>query len=71
MGSNERWDDEAPEHMSSTNAFYIDLNETTNADYKKFVDATHKIHPYHWPEGSIPKGKEKDDALARIALGTL
>ena len=58
MGSNERWDDEAPEHMSSTNAFYIDLNETTNADYKKFVDATHKIHPYHWPEGSIPKGKE-------------
>ena len=26
MGSNERWDDEAPEHISSTQAFYIDLN---------------------------------------------
>ena len=30
MGSNERWDDEAPEHISSTNAFHMDLNEVTN-----------------------------------------
>ena len=58
MGSNERWDDEAPEHMSSTAAFYIDLNEVTNADYKKFVNTTRKTAPYHWPEGNIPKGKE-------------
>ncbi len=58
MGSNERWDDEAPEHLSSTDAFYIDINETTNADYKKFVDATGKIPPYHWPEGNIPQGKK-------------
>ena len=58
MGSNERWDDEAPEHMSSTDAFYIDLNEVTNADYKKFVNTTRKTAPYHWPEGNIPKGKE-------------
>lgn len=58
MGSNERWDDEAPEHVSSTDAFYIDLNEVTNADYKKFVSATQKVFPFHWPEGSIPKGKE-------------
>jgi formylglycine-generating enzyme required for sulfatase activity len=58
MGSNERWDDEAPEHISSTDAFYIDLNEVTNTDYKKFVRATQKVSPFHWPEGSIPKGKE-------------
>ena len=58
MGSNERWDDEAPEHMSATNAFYIDLNEVTNADYKKFVNTTQKTAPYHWPEGNIPKDKE-------------
>ena len=58
MGSNERWDDEAPEHVSTTDSFYIDLNEVTNADYKVFVDATQRAHPFHWPEGSIPKGKE-------------
>ncbi|MBT3922852.1 MAG: formylglycine-generating enzyme family protein [Nitrospina sp.] len=58
MGSNERWDDEAPEHVSSTQVFYIDLNEITNADYFKFVTTTQRTPPYHWPEGSIPKGKE-------------
>jgi len=58
MGSNERWDDEAPEHISSTGAFYIDLNEVTNADYIKFVRSTPKTPPFHWPEGTIPKGKE-------------
>jgi len=58
MGSNERWDDEAPEHVSATDAFYIDLNEVTNADYKVFVEATQRTHPFHWPEGNLPKGKE-------------
>jgi formylglycine-generating enzyme required for sulfatase activity len=58
MGSNERWDDEAPEHISSTDAFYIDLSEVTNADYIKFVNTTQRTPPYHWPEGNIPKGKE-------------
>jgi len=59
MGSNERWDDEAPEHISSTKAFYMDLNEVTNSDYKKFVVATQQVTPYHWPEGNIPKKKEQ------------
>ena len=59
MGSNERWDDEAPEHISSTKAFYIDLNEVTNADYKKFTDDTKRETPYHWPEGNLPKSKEQ------------
>lgn len=58
MGSNERWDDESPEHISETGAFYIDLYEVTNRDYKKFTDATQRQTPHHWPEGNIPKGKE-------------
>ncbi len=58
MGSNERWDDEAPEHMSLTGAFYIDLNEVTNADYKKFINTAEKTAPYHWLEGNIPRGEE-------------
>ncbi|MFQ5449775.1 MAG: formylglycine-generating enzyme family protein [Nitrospinaceae bacterium] len=59
MGSNERWDDEAPEFIASTGAFYIDLYEVTNEDYKKFVDAAKRTPPYHWPGGKIPRGKEK------------
>ena len=59
MGSNERWDDESPEHIAETGAFYIDLYEVTNADYKQFVEATGAKAPYHWPEGNLPKGKEK------------
>ena len=63
MGSNERWDDEAPEHISSTNAFHMDLNEVTNSDYKNFVVATKQVAPYHWPEGNIPKGKEQHPVI--------
>jgi formylglycine-generating enzyme required for sulfatase activity len=63
MGSNERWDDEAPEHISSTDAFYIDLNEVTNADYKIFVKATNRTHPFHWPEGNLPKNKENHPVI--------
>jgi len=59
MGSNERWDDEAPEYIAATDAFYLDLYEITNEDYKKFVAATGHEAPYHWPEGAIPQGKEK------------
>jgi len=59
MGSNERWDDESPEHIASTGAFFIDLNEVTNEKYKVFTSATKRETPYHWPNGNLPKGKEK------------
>jgi len=59
MGSNERWDDESPEHIARTDAFFIDLYEVTNENYKNFVDATKRETPYHWPNGEIAKGKEK------------
>lgn len=58
MGSNDRWDDEAPEYIDNTDAFYIDIYETTNEEYKKFVDATNREAPYLWRKGEIPKGKE-------------
>ena len=63
MGSNERWDDESPEHISETGAFYIDLHEVTNAGYKKFVDATGHEAPHHWPEGKIAPGKENHPVI--------
>lgn len=58
MGSNERWDDEAPEYIASTGPFFIDLYEATNAKYKKFVDAARYDPPFHWRDGKIPEGKE-------------
>ncbi|MFQ5673578.1 MAG: formylglycine-generating enzyme family protein [Nitrospinales bacterium] len=58
MGSNDRWDDESPEHIASTGAFFIDIYEVTNRDYKKFVAATGHAPPFHWPNGEIPKDKE-------------
>ncbi|PIQ96701.1 MAG: hypothetical protein COV67_08145 [Nitrospinae bacterium CG11_big_fil_rev_8_21_14_0_20_56_8] len=63
MGSNERWDDESPEYIAHTNAYSIDIYEVTNEDYKKFVTATGHELPYHWPEGEIPKGKEKHPVI--------
>ena len=58
MGSNERWDDEAPEHIESVDQFYIDLYEVTNAEYKKFTYDTNREIPYHWSNAKIPKNKK-------------
>jgi len=58
MGSNDRWDDESPEHIARTDAFYMDIYEVTNREYQEFVEATGHEKPFHWPQGNLPKGKE-------------
>ncbi|MFH0925434.1 MAG: SUMF1/EgtB/PvdO family nonheme iron enzyme, partial [bacterium] len=46
MGSRLGDTDEQPEHKVILDSYYINKNEVTNAEYKKFVDATkHKV-PY-------------------------
>ena len=55
MGSNDRWDDEAPEFISFTDAYFIDLYEVTNQDYQKYVAETGTEPPFHWPEGKAVK----------------
>ncbi len=49
-------------HWIQVNAFYIDKYPVTNAEFKKFLDATH-YHPrddhnflYDWKDGTYPKG---------------
>ena len=62
--------DEGPVHTVYLDAFYMDIHEVTNAQYKKFVDANPewgKIHRYskyhdnhylkHWHGNSYPSGK--------------
>src|SRR5574341_82703 len=42
---------------ASTGAFYIDRFPVTNAEYKKFVEATGHEDPAHWRRGTWPEGK--------------
>lgn len=56
-GSNHRLPDEGPEYMASTKAFYIDLYEVTNLQYKKFIDATNRKSPKHFRNRTYPEGK--------------
>ncbi|MBI3914163.1 MAG: SUMF1/EgtB/PvdO family nonheme iron enzyme [Chloroflexi bacterium] len=57
MGSND-YDNEKPPHKVSLDAFYISKYPVTNAEYKKFVDATKQSLPSHWENSNIPRGKE-------------
>ena len=64
MGSNERWDDEAPEYIESVEKFYIDRYEVTNTEYKKFTYDTKRDTPYHWrPNEKIPKNKKNHPVI--------
>lgn len=48
----------APAHQVYLDSFYISRCPVTNAEYKKFVDATKHAAPSHWSGGKIPQGKE-------------
>lgn len=51
--------DELPAHKVYAKSFYIDKYETTNSEYKNFIDTTgHKV-PSHWQNATYPKGKDK------------
>lgn len=56
MGSNDGYDDEKPVHKVYLDAFYMDVYEVTNAQYKKFMDATGHKTPACWndPEYNAP-----------------
>ena len=49
MGSNDGDFDEMPVHTVYVDAFYMDVHEVTNAQYKKFVDANSR-----WGKDRIP-----------------
>ncbi|MBI2863072.1 MAG: formylglycine-generating enzyme family protein [Chloroflexi bacterium] len=66
MGDDDQHYDQRPVHRRTVDSFYIDRYEVTNAQYKKFVDATGHRPPhsdeafarnYNWVGGTYPEGK--------------
>ncbi len=57
MGSDNRLPDEGPQHDVTLNAFYIDIYEVTNLQYKKFNDTTKRRSPAHFRNRTFPDGK--------------
>lgn len=49
---------ESPQHPVTLQPYYIDKTEVTNADYKKFMDATGHGAPSTWVNGQIKPGTE-------------
>jgi formylglycine-generating enzyme required for sulfatase activity len=57
MGTDLRLPDEGPQHTVTLKAYWIDKYEVTNAQYKKFIDATGRRSPDHFRNRTYPEGK--------------
>lgn len=56
MGSSEGDSDSKPPHMVVVKSFYLDANEVTCQDYKKFIDESGHPVPKTWVNGTYPTG---------------
>lgn len=59
IGYDHRHPDEKPSHTISIPPFFIDLYEVTNEQYKKFIDATHRLPPDDWINNAYPLENKK------------
>ena len=50
--------DEYPQRHVYVAAFYMDVHEVTNAEYKRFVDSTGVETPDRWVNGNYPVGED-------------
>ncbi len=56
-GTDNRLPDEGPQHTVHLPAFYIDIHEVTNLQYKRFIDETGRRSPDHFRNRTYPPGK--------------
>ena len=65
--TNDTFDDEIPRHTVYLDTFYIDQHEVTNAQYRRFIEATGYPEPEYWhnPHRNQPvAGVDWHDAMA-------
>lgn len=48
--SSSEFEDQKPMHFVYTSAYFIDKHEVSNAEYKKFLDATRHVKPKYWED---------------------
>ena len=51
------YEDEQPLHHVNLPAFYIDIYEVTNENYRKFLLEEERRHPDHWKGGNVPENQ--------------
>jgi len=56
-GTNNRLPDEGPQYIAETKAFWVDIYEVTNLQYKQFIDATNRKSPSNFRNRTYPEGK--------------
>lgn len=56
MGSNKGDTDSRPSHMVLVKSFFLDANEVTCAEYKKFIDEEGRPAPKTWVNRNYPSG---------------
>jgi formylglycine-generating enzyme required for sulfatase activity len=64
MGSDVHYAEEAPTHKVSVNAFWMDVHSVTNAEFKRFVDATHYVTLAEKPANAADYPGAKPELLA-------
>ncbi len=57
MGRDDGSEFEKPAHVVSTNSFYLDEKEVSNADYERFVQSGQRSAPKNWVDDKIPAGE--------------
>lgn len=65
MGS-EEFEPEMPMRKVYLPDYYIDIYPVTNAEYKKYIDATRALAPRFWRSREVPEGLE-DHPVHRVS----
>jgi formylglycine-generating enzyme required for sulfatase activity len=64
MGSDAHYPEEAPAHKVKVNGFWMDVHAVTNAEFKRFVDATHYVTLAEKPANAADYPGAKPELLA-------